>query len=88
MNIILFLVIGLLAGWIAGEIMRGHGFGLIGNLVVGVLGAVIGGYIFDMFHVSTYGLVGSLITSVVGAVVLLFIINAIRAASSSPARRI
>ncbi|MBP9773032.1 MAG: GlsB/YeaQ/YmgE family stress response membrane protein [Candidatus Peribacteraceae bacterium] len=87
MNIVLFLIIGMLAGWIAGEIMKGSGFGLIGNLIVGVLGALVGGFIFDMLNIGTYGLIGSLITSVVGAVVLLFLLNAFRS-TSHPTRRI
>ena len=47
MNIILFLLIGLVAGWLAGKIMKGKGFGLVGNLVVGVVGAFIGGFVFN-----------------------------------------
>ena len=80
MNILWFLIIGIVAGWIAGEIMKGSGFGLVGNLVVGAVGALIGGFLFDMLNIGTYGLLGSLVMSVIGAVVLLFIINAVRRA--------
>ncbi len=73
MSLLWFLIIGALAGWIAGELTKGHGFGLVGDLVIGVIGAVIGGYAFSLLGISTYGLVGDLILSVIGAVALLFI---------------
>ncbi len=68
-----FLIIGAAAGWLAGKLMRGHGFGVVGNLVVGILGALVGGLIFGLLHVTSYGLIGSLVTATVGAVVLLWI---------------
>jgi len=75
MDIIWFLIIGSLAGWIAGELVRGDGFGLVGNLAVGILGAVIGGFLFRLLGIGAYGLTGSLATAVIGAVVLLFLLN-------------
>jgi uncharacterized membrane protein YeaQ/YmgE (transglycosylase-associated protein family) len=79
MNFILFLLIGALAGWIAGKLLRGGGFGLIGNLVVGIVGAVIGGHLFSYLGVSAGGgLIGSLVTAVIGALVLLFIVGLIK----------
>jgi uncharacterized membrane protein YeaQ/YmgE (transglycosylase-associated protein family) len=80
MDIIWFLIVGIVSGWIAGEIMRGSGFGLVGNLIVGAVGALIGGFLFDMLNIGTYGLLGSIIMSVIGAVVLLFLVNAFRRA--------
>lgn len=47
MSLLWFLIIGMIAGWLAGLIMRGHGFGLLGNMIVGVLGAMVGGYLFS-----------------------------------------
>ncbi len=79
-SLLWFLVIGLAAGWLAGQIMKGGGFGLIGNLVVGVVGAILGGWLFGALGIATYGLVGSLISAVVGAVVLLFIVGLIKKA--------
>lgn len=73
MDIIWFLIIGALAGWIAGELTKGQGFGLVGNLIVGILGAILGGYLFGILNISAGGLLGRLIMSVVGAVVLLFV---------------
>jgi uncharacterized membrane protein YeaQ/YmgE (transglycosylase-associated protein family) len=75
MNIILFLIIGALAGWLAGKIMKGKGFGFLGNLVVGIIGAIVGGFVFDILHISGYGLIGSLVTAVVGAVILLWAVG-------------
>ena len=78
MNIIWFLIIGIISGWIAGEIMKGSGFGVVGNLVVGAVGSLIGGFLFDMLNITAYGLIGSMIMSVVGAVALVFFMNVFR----------
>jgi uncharacterized membrane protein YeaQ/YmgE (transglycosylase-associated protein family) len=83
MNLIWFLIIGALAGWIAGELTKGHGFGLLGNIVVGVIGAILGGYIFDVLNVSAGGLLGRLVMSVVGAIILLFVLSLFRRAPGS-----
>lgn len=73
MSFIWFILIGLAAGWLAGQLMRGGGFGLVGDIVVGVIGALLGGFLFSTFGVSTGGgLLGSLIVATIGAVVLLF----------------
>jgi uncharacterized membrane protein YeaQ/YmgE (transglycosylase-associated protein family) len=77
-GLILFILIGLLAGWIAAKIMRGRGFGLIGNLAVGILGGVIGGWLFHSFGGAARGILGSLVTSVIGAIVLLWIVGLIK----------
>ncbi len=70
-----FLIIGLVAGWLAGMISRGGGFGLWGDLATGVVGSFIGGYVFNMMGISTYGIIGSIISSTVGAVILLWVIR-------------
>ncbi len=80
MGVILWLIVGALAGWIAGNLMRGGGFGLIGNIVVGIVGAVIGGWMFRLLGVAAGGVIGSLITAVVGACVLLFLVSLIKRA--------
>jgi uncharacterized membrane protein YeaQ/YmgE (transglycosylase-associated protein family) len=72
------LLIGVLAGWLGGLIMRGGGFGLWGNLLVGVIGAFLGGFVFDILGISTTGMVGSLITAVAGAVLLLFLVGLVK----------
>jgi uncharacterized membrane protein YeaQ/YmgE (transglycosylase-associated protein family) len=80
MNLLTYLIIGLIAGWLAAQLVKGHGFGLVGDIVVGIIGALIGGYLFDLMGVTTYGFIGSVITSVVGAVILLAIIKMFRTA--------
>lgn len=74
MSFIYFIIIGAIAGWLAGKIMKGGGFGLIMNMVLGIIGGVVGGWLFGLFGLSTDGgLIGSLVTSVAGAVVILYI---------------
>jgi uncharacterized membrane protein YeaQ/YmgE (transglycosylase-associated protein family) len=71
-----WIIIGAIAGWLAGKIMRGGGFGLLINILVGIGGAIIGGWIFGMLGLSTGGgIIGSLITALVGAVLLLWVIS-------------
>ena len=77
-SLILFLVIGLIAGWLAGQVLKGKGFGLIGDLIVGVIGAFLGGWLFNLLDISIGGILGSLITAFVGAVVFLYLIRIIK----------
>ena len=76
--LVLFLLIGIAAGWLASTLMKGRGLGLVGNLVVGVIGAFLGGFLFKIVGISAGGLVGLLITATVGAVVLLLLIRLIK----------
>lgn len=75
-----FLLIGLAAGWLAGQIMKKRSLGLVGNLVVGVIGSLLGGFLFGLLGLSAYGLVGSLVTAVVGAIVLLYLVGVLKKA--------
>ena len=68
-----YIIIGIVAGFLAGKIMRGGGFGLIINLLLGILGGVLGGWVFALFGLAASGLIGSLITSTVGAILVLWI---------------
>ena len=77
-SLIIFRAVGLVAGWRAGQIMTGGGFGLVGDLVVGVIGAFLGGWIFSQLGISTWGLAGLLITALVGAVVLLALLRVVK----------
>lgn len=80
-GIIIWLVIGAIAGWLAGRLVKGGGFGLIGDIVVGIVGAVIGGWLADVLHISIgSGLIASIITAVIGAVILLVILRVIKRA--------
>jgi len=78
MHWVWFLIIGIVAGWLAGKLTRGQGFGVVGDLVVGILGALIGGFLFGLLGVVSYGLIGSLITATVGAVVLLWLVRQLK----------
>jgi uncharacterized membrane protein YeaQ/YmgE (transglycosylase-associated protein family) len=81
MNFLWFLIVGLVAGWLAGTLVKGGGFGLVGDLIVGVVGAFIGGFLFSTFGVSAGGgLIGSIIVATIGAVVLLFLVRLIKRA--------
>jgi len=76
--LISFIVIGLAAGWLAGRIMRGAGFGFWGNVGVGVVGALIGGIVFRIVGLAPYHFVGQIIAATVGAIILLLIVRALR----------
>jgi uncharacterized membrane protein YeaQ/YmgE (transglycosylase-associated protein family) len=72
------ILIGIVAGWLAGKIMRGKGYGLVVDLLLGIVGAVLGGYLFGLLGVGGGGLVWRLLTSLVGALLILFIIRLIK----------
>jgi uncharacterized membrane protein YeaQ/YmgE (transglycosylase-associated protein family) len=79
--ILIILIIGAVAGWLAGQIVRGMGFGLIGNIVVGIVGAFVAGWLLPRIGIVIGGgTVGSIINATIGAVVLLVIIGLIRRA--------
>jgi uncharacterized membrane protein YeaQ/YmgE (transglycosylase-associated protein family) len=67
------IVIGILAGWLAGQIMRGRGYGILIDLLLGVVGAMLGGLIFGLLGLYAAGLVGRLVVATVGAVVLIYV---------------
>ena len=79
-DLIIFLVIGAVAGWLAGQIMKGGGFGLVGDIIVGVIGSLIGGWLFGVFGIAVGGLIGSIIAAVVGAIILIAILRLIKRA--------
>lgn len=80
MDFLWFLLIGLAAGWLAGQIMKGGGSGLVGDLIVGVIGAILGGALFGLLGLHAGNLIGSLVTATVGAVVLIYLLRAIKRA--------
>ncbi len=74
-----WIVIGGIAGWLAGLISKGRGFGILGNIIVGIVGAVIGGWVLGLMGLaSNGGVIGSLVTATIGSVVLLFLIQLIK----------
>jgi len=81
MSFLWFLIIGVVAGFLAGVLMKGGGFGLLGDLVLGVLGAIFGGWLFGVLGIMPEGgLLGALITALVGAIVLLALVRVIKRA--------
>jgi uncharacterized membrane protein YeaQ/YmgE (transglycosylase-associated protein family) len=71
----MFLITGFLAGLLAGKILRGRGFGLLGNILIGLFGAYIGDSLFKLFELSASGWIGELLVSTVGAVVFLWVLS-------------
>jgi uncharacterized membrane protein YeaQ/YmgE (transglycosylase-associated protein family) len=79
--LIVWLIVGALAGWIAGQVVKGGGFGLIGNIIVGILGSIVAGYLFPVLGIQLgAGLVGAVIHAAIGAIILLFVLSLIRRA--------
>jgi uncharacterized membrane protein YeaQ/YmgE (transglycosylase-associated protein family) len=78
-ELLIFLGLGALAGWLAGKIIKGGGSGLLVNMIVGIIGSVIGGWTFGQLNISIGNdLIGSLVTAVVGAIILLFIVGLVK----------
>ncbi len=78
-SIILMLIVGAIAGWLAGQIVRGFGFGLLWNIVLGIVGAVIGGWLLTTLNFAPFpGFIGSIVNGTIGAVILLVIVGFIR----------
>ena len=77
-TLLVFLIVGAVAGWLAGVIVRGVGFGLVGNIVVGIIGAFIAGWLLPGLGLGLSGIVGSIIYSAIGAIILLVIIGLIK----------
>lgn len=75
MYFIWYIIIGIISGFVAGKIMRGGGFGLFVNLLLGIVGGVLGGWVFGLLGIATVGIIGSLVTSIVGAVLLLWLVS-------------
>jgi uncharacterized membrane protein YeaQ/YmgE (transglycosylase-associated protein family) len=76
------IIIGILAGFLAGKIVKGHGMGTLMDLLVGIVGSVLGGWLFTLLGLAAYGLIGQLVMATVGAVVLLLIVRAIKKKSA------
>jgi uncharacterized membrane protein YeaQ/YmgE (transglycosylase-associated protein family) len=78
-SLLVILFVGLVAGWLAGKIVRGTGFGIIGDIVVGIIGAFVASWLFPKLHITIgSGLVSEIIYSAIGAVILLLIVRLVR----------
>ncbi|MFA9442407.1 MAG: GlsB/YeaQ/YmgE family stress response membrane protein [Hyphomicrobium sp.] len=79
-SLIVLLIVGAIAGWAAGQIVKGYGFGLVGNIVVGVVGAFIGNWLFPQLGLWGADMIGMIISAILGAVILLAVIGLVRRA--------
>ena len=78
-SIIIMLIVGAIAGWLAGQIVRGFGFGLLWNIIIGIVGAFIGVWLLTRLNILPLaGFIGSIVNATIGAVILLLIIGLIR----------
>ena len=83
--IIITLVVGAIAGWLAGLVVQGSGFGLIGDIIIGILGALLASFLFPFFGIALMlggGIIGAIVTAFIGAVILLLIVMLIRRIAS------
>ncbi|HEV2341558.1 MAG TPA: GlsB/YeaQ/YmgE family stress response membrane protein [Candidatus Acidoferrales bacterium] len=79
MNFLEWLVVGLIAGWLAGKVMKGGGYGLFADLILGILGGILGGWIFGMLGIwPGGGIIGSLLVAFIGAVILVWLTRLIK----------
>ena len=78
MNFVWWILVGLIAGWAAGKIMKGQGYGTLMDIVIGIAGAVLGGWVFGLLGIQAYGLVGSIIVAIVGAIILIWIVRKLK----------
>jgi uncharacterized membrane protein YeaQ/YmgE (transglycosylase-associated protein family) len=80
-SLLIWVIVGGVAGWLAGLVVRGFGFGLVGNIVVGIVGAFLGGWLFGMIGFTFLpGIINTIITAFIGAVILLLIVRVIKRA--------
>ena len=81
MGLLWFLIVGLVAGWLAGVLVKGGGFGVVGDIVIGVIGAILGGWLFSTFGAAPGGgLLGSIFVATIGAIVLLVVVRVLKRA--------
>jgi uncharacterized membrane protein YeaQ/YmgE (transglycosylase-associated protein family) len=74
------VVIGLIAGWLAGTVMKGRGYGVLMDIVLGIVGGVIGRFVFGLLGLSSWNVIGSIIVSFVGAVILIWLVRQLKKA--------
>ena len=80
-SLLIFLIVGAVAGWLAGQIVKGHGFGLGGNIVVGIVGAFLAGFLLPRLGIAIGGgLIAAIINAMIGAIILLILIGLIKRA--------
>ncbi|RJP60379.1 MAG: GlsB/YeaQ/YmgE family stress response membrane protein [Ignavibacteriales bacterium] len=78
MNFIIWILSGILAGWLTGKIMKGSGYGILGDLALGLLGAVVGGFLAGLFGLEATSWIGQIVVAVVGGIVLVWVVRKIK----------
>ncbi len=79
-SFIVFIIVGAIAGWLAGMVVKGGGYGLIGDIVVGIVGSIIAGWLLPGLHLGLTGIIGSIVYAAIGAIILLLVIRLIKRA--------
>jgi uncharacterized membrane protein YeaQ/YmgE (transglycosylase-associated protein family) len=79
-GILWWIIVGLIAGWLAGRVMKGGGYGVLADIVLGILGGILGGWLFGMMGISAGGTIGSIVVAFVGAVILVGLTRLIKRA--------
>ena len=74
-SLVIWALIGLIAGWLAGEVTKGSGFGLVGNIIIGIIGAILGGVVLGLLGIDPGGFVGEVVQAFIGALVLLALLS-------------
>ena len=78
MDFVWFILIGIAAGWLAGQVMKGGGYGLLVDLLLGIIGGVLGGWLFGLLGIAATGKIGALITATIGAIALIALVRLIK----------
>lgn len=78
MGFLTWILVGLIAGWLAGQVMKGGGYGILVDIILGILGGIIGGWVFGLLGLHAGGLIGSIVVSFVGAVILVWITRLVK----------
>jgi uncharacterized membrane protein YeaQ/YmgE (transglycosylase-associated protein family) len=78
MGFLTWMVVGLIAGWLAGQVMKGGGYGILVDIILGILGGIVGGWVFGLLGLRAGGVIGSIVVSFVGAVILVWITRLLR----------
>ena len=84
MSILVWMITGIIAGWLAGMLIRGSGFGILGDLVVGLVGGLVGGYIAGLFGMAPTNWLGTVLVAAIGGVILVWILHLIHPGVSTP----
>ncbi len=85
-NVLWWLVVGLIAGFLASRVMRGGGYGIVGDIVVGIIGAFLGGWLAGLLGLGSFGLIGTIVVAFIGACILLTILHAVSRGGASRSR--